>query len=181
MSAQSESGGRPINYVRRRDRAADDDGWIRDFLNSAKYGVVATESCNQPFINPLLFTYDEESGSLYFHTGRAGRVFANIESNDRVCFNVAQMGELVSDTNAWRFDVEYESVIVFGRARVIVDEGEATRALRMLLEKYFPELRYGEDYDPIGPEMLARTAVYRVQIDSWSGKRNPAGSDSGES
>ena len=171
MADQSEADC-PINRVRRRDRAVEDDGWIRAFLREARYGVVASESEGQPFTNPLLFIYDEGANAIYFHTGRAGRIFANIAANPRVCFNACRMGEPIADTEAWRFDVKYESVVVFGKATVMDEPQEATRALRLLLAKYFPHLRYGEDYVPIKPEQLARTAVYRLDIAAWSAKRN---------
>ena len=162
----------PINRVRRRDRAVEDDDWIRAFLRGARYGVVATESDGQPFINPVLFVYDEETQAIHFHTGREGRIFANIAAKPQVCFNASRMGELIADTEAWRFDVAYDSVIVFGTATVLDDAAKATRALRLLLAKYFPDLRYGEDYTPITPEQLARTAVCHLDIEAWSGKRN---------
>ncbi len=166
------SGNNSINQIRRRDRAVVDDNWIRGFLREAQYAVVATESEGQPFLNPLLFVYDEQSNSIYFHTGREGRIFANISSNPRVCLNTCHMGELVADTEAWSFTVGYDSVNVFGKAVVLEDSETATRALRLLLAKYFPHLRYGEDYNPITTEQLAPTAVYELKIESWSAKRH---------
>ena len=162
----------PLNKVRRRDRAVVDDNWIRAFLREAQYAVVATESEGQPFLNPLLFVYDEQSNSIFFHTGRAGRIFANISSNPRVCLNVCHMGELIADVEAWRFTVGYDSVNVFGSTVVIEDPAAATRALSLLLAKYFPHLRYGEDYSPITSEQLAPTAVYELHIEAWSAKRH---------
>jgi hypothetical protein len=162
----------PVNRVRRPDRTVEDGAWIRAFLRESQHGVVATESGGQPFINPLLFVYDEQTNAVYFHTGRAGRIFANISANPRVCFNVCRMGELVAEEAACRFDVAYESVVVFGRASVLDDPKQATRALRLLLARHFPDLLYGEDCKPITPEQLARTAVYRLDIDAWSAKRN---------
>ena len=164
----------PINRVRRRDRAVEDETWIRSFLRDAPYGVVATESKGQPFINPLTFVYDEASHCIYFHTGRAGRIFANIAANPRLCFNASRMGDLIPATRASGFDVEYDSVTVFGRAHVLEDHAEATRALRLLLDKYFPDLRCGEDYSSITTADLSRAAVYRLAVDCWSGKRNVA-------
>ncbi|MFB3880173.1 MAG: pyridoxamine 5'-phosphate oxidase family protein [Armatimonadota bacterium] len=161
-----------INWIRRRDRAVEDDEWIRAFLRDARYGVVATESGGQPFTNPVLFVYDEKHNAIHFHTGRQGRIFANIAANPRVCLNACQMGRLIADTAAWRFDVAYDSVVVFGKAAALGDAEEATGALRLLLAKYFPHLRYGEDYAPITPEQLARTAVYRLEIEAWSAKRS---------
>lgn len=174
VSGPSHSPGEPINRVRRRDRAVEDEAWIRAFLRQAPYGVVASESGGQPFVNPVVFAYDEESNALYFHTGRKGRIFANIAANPRVCFSACRMLGVESDVSAASCDVQYESVIVFGRARVLDDDAQAERGLLLLLEKYLPDLRYGEDYRAITAEQLARTAVYRVEIEAWSGKRNVA-------
>ena len=163
-----------INRVRRRDRAVEDEEWIRSFLGEARYGVVATEWEGQPFMNPVVFVYEQETQAIYFHTSRAGRIFANISRNPRVCFNACRMGDLMPATTASGFDVEYDSVVVFGKAEVLTDESQATRALRLLLGKYFPNLRYGEEYGPITSEQLGRAAVYRVRVEAWSGKRNLA-------
>jgi hypothetical protein len=54
---------------------------------------------------------------------------------------------------------------------VIEDEAETTRLLQKLLDKYAPHLKPGEDYNPIQPEEVRRTALYKVQIEDWSGKR----------
>ena len=165
--------GDPINRVRRRDRAVEDDAWIRAFLQQARYGVVATECDGQPFMNPVVFAYDQETHAIYFHTGRAGRIFANISRNPRVCFNACAMGAVILSPTAAGCDVEYESVVVFGKAEVLSDTAEATHALRLLLEKYDPERKYGVDYRPMTPEQLSRAAAYRVKVEAWSGKRNP--------
>jgi nitroimidazol reductase NimA-like FMN-containing flavoprotein (pyridoxamine 5'-phosphate oxidase superfamily) len=67
--------------------------------------------------------------------------------------------------------VEYGGVTVFGRSRVIDDPIEARHGLQLLLDKYFSHLHPGQDYRPITDDELARTAVYRIDIDEWSGKR----------
>ena len=161
-----------MNQVRRRDRAVEDETWIRRFLHEARYGVVASVCEGQPYLNPLLFVYDEESNAILFHTARGGRIHSNISGNGRVCFCVSEMGRLIGDEEACAFDVEYASVIVLGRACVLEEEAEAGRALGLLVRKYFPEAAHGEGGKPIPPEQAKRPAVYRVDIESWSGKRN---------
>ena len=42
-------------------------------------------------------------------------------------------------------------------------------ALTLLLDKYFPHLHSGQDYRAITGDELARTTVYRIAIDAWSG------------
>jgi len=163
--------------VRRRDRAKD-VAWVRAFLRGAPYGFLATvDDDGQPFLNSNLFVYDEKRHCIYLHTARTGRTRSNLEGGDRVCFSVAGMGRLLPADEALEFSVEYAGVVVFGRGTVVHDVDEATRGLRMLLERYAPHLRYGEDYREVTAEELKRTAVYRVDIEAWSGKQKAAAED----
>jgi hypothetical protein len=67
--------------------------------------------------------------------------------------------------------VEYASVVISGHAAIVENAAEAEHALQMLLDKYFPHLRPGADYQPITSGELALTAVYRIEIERWSGKK----------
>lgn len=163
--------------VRRRDRAVDDDAWIRAMLHRAPYGVLATAHEGQPFVNPNTFAYDEAANAIYLHTATEGRTRSNVEANPRVCFSVSEMGRLLPAATAVGFSVEYASVVVFGRATILTDEAEARHGLQLLLDKYFPHLRPGEHYRPVAAEELARTAVYRIEIEGWSGKKKEVAAD----
>lgn len=164
-------------YVRRRDRAVEDEGWIRLFLHRSAVGMLATAADGQPFINSNLFVYDESAHCIYTHTARSGRTRSNIEGGERVCFSIMEMGRLLPAEQALEFSVEYAGVVVFGQATVVDDEAEAIHALQLLLDKYAPHLKAGEDYRPPVPEELKRTAVYRIAIDEWSGKKKEVAAD----
>jgi len=175
MSEKSEVSLRA--QVRRSDRAVTDEAWIRDLLKRAPFGTLAMVRDGQPFVNMNIFVYDDEANALYMHTARAGRTRGNIEADERVCFCVSEMGRLLPAPTALHFSVEYAGVVVFGKARIIEDDGEAGEALQQLLDKYAPHLRPGRDYRPIQPEELAVTSVYRIDIDEWSGKQRVAPPD----
>ena len=164
----------PINQVRRADRAVTDDAWIVDLLQRAPIGALATVSDGQPFINSNLFVYDAGAHVIYMHTARIGRTQGNVEAYERVCFSVSEMGRLLPADEALEFSVEYAGVVVFGRA-AIIEGDDAEHGLQLLLDKYFPHLQPGRDYRPIVPEELKRTSVYRIEIDSWSGKQKEVG------
>ncbi len=168
---------KPLSQVRRQDRMVDDDAWISAMLHRAPVGVLATVYDGQPFINTNLFVYDAEKRAIYLHTAREGRTRTNIESDGRVCFSVSEMGRLLPADTALEMSVEYASVVIFGRATIVSDQAEATRMLQLLLNKYFPHLQPGKDYRPIMPEELARTSVYCIQIEEWSGKRKQVADD----
>lgn len=166
----------PANQLRRSDRGISDDAWISDLLRRAPAAVMATTAEGQPFVNSNLFVYDAETHAIFMHTARTGRTRNNVMHEERVCLTVFEMGRLLPHTIAMEFSVEYASVVIFGRAQ-IVEGDEAERGLQLLLDKYFPHLQPGRDYQPIIPPELKRTSVYRIAINSWSSKRKQVAED----
>lgn len=169
-------GALPNNKVRRHDRAVEDDAWIRAALHRVAIGALATVHEGQPFINSNLFVYDEENHCIYMHTARVGRTQANVSQKAPVCFSISEMGRLLPAEEALQFSVEYAGVSVFGNASIIYDD-EAKYALQLLLDKYAPHLRPERDYRPVVEEELKRTAVFRINIESWSGKKKEVEAD----
>jgi nitroimidazol reductase NimA-like FMN-containing flavoprotein (pyridoxamine 5'-phosphate oxidase superfamily) len=169
----------PLHAVRRTDRQVEDDAWIVDFLSRAAFGALATVYDGQPFINSNLFVYDPAAHAIYTHTARTGRTRANIDAMPGgipVCFSVSEMGRLLPADEALEFSVEYAGVTVFGQAEVVTGE-EARDGLQKLLDKYAPHLHPGRDYRPIQDDELARTSVFRIRVEAWSGKRKQVAED----
>ncbi len=166
----------PVNQVKRADRAVNEDAWIVTLLQRAPIAALATVHDGQPFINANLFVYDAGAHVIYMHTARYGRTQSNVEASERVCFSVSEMGRLLPADEALEFSVEYAGVTVFGRAS-ITEGDDAEYGLQLLLDKYAPHLKPGHDYRPTTLEELKRTSVYRIEIDSWSGKQKIAPDD----
>ena len=161
--------------MRRTDRAIEDQSQIEDLLERGNYFALATSIDDQPYQHVSLYWFDASAHRIYFHTARNGRTRSNIEANPRVSATVAEMGRLLPAKEALEFSVEYASVIIFGRARVVEQMDEARYGLQGLLDKYFPELRPGEHYRPINDDELKRTTVFALEIEEMSGKRKVAG------
>jgi nitroimidazol reductase NimA-like FMN-containing flavoprotein (pyridoxamine 5'-phosphate oxidase superfamily) len=161
----------PLTRQRRPQNRQDDD-WIRAFLTRAPVAHVATRWDEQPFVTPTTFHYDETRHELTFHSNVVGRLRANSERHDAVCVEVSEFGDLLPSNDPIEMSIQYRSVMIFGRARLLTDHDEARRALNDLTAKYFPDLRPGEELRPIPDEHLRLTSVYAVAIDAWSGKEN---------
>lgn len=161
----------PITMMRRAELAQDDE-WIRTFLQRAQIGHVGTRWDDQPFITPTTFWYDAERHEIYYHSNITGRLRANSERYPQVCFEASQAGKLLPSNAALEFSIQYESVIIFGQIRLLEDVDEKERALYGLIEKYFPGMEAGKHYRPITEAELKHTAVYAISVESWSGKRN---------
>jgi uncharacterized protein len=167
----------PRTQIRYVNRAIEDDEWIKAFLHKMPNGVLATAHDGQPFALNNLFVYVEVENAIYMHTAQVGRTRSNVETAERVCFTVSRIGRFLPNRKPVDFDVEYESVVVFGQASLIDDLTEKEGVMWMLLGKYAPHLKRDVDFDPIPMEDLKRTSVYRIEIKEWSGKRNEAAPD----
>jgi len=167
----------PRAALRRRDRGKE-EAWTRAFLERAPWGFLATVAEDgQPFLNSNLFVFDARRHCIYLHTHRTGRTRDNLVSGGKVAFSAAGAGRLLPAREALEFSVEYAGVVAFGTGSLVTDEEEARTALRALLEKYAPHLRYGEDYRGTTDAELQRTAVFRIDIEAWSGKQKLADPD----
>jgi nitroimidazol reductase NimA-like FMN-containing flavoprotein (pyridoxamine 5'-phosphate oxidase superfamily) len=168
---------KPTIYQPRRQDRTKDDAWIVATLQRIPFGFLATEWQGQPFQKPTLFVYEPTDHAIYFHGALEGRMRQNLEANPRASFCVAEMGRLLPADTAMDFGVEYASVVIYGQVIVLTDERATRRGLQILLDRYFPHLKPGEDYHEIIPEELNITTVYCLDIEHWSGKQDASPPD----
>lgn len=161
----------PTGFQRLPDYQRDDE-WIRAFLREAKVGHIASARGEQPFINPTTFWFDEANRQIIFHSNVTGRIRSNIEANPRVCFEASELGKMLPSNVALEFSLQFRSVIVFGKVRLIDNPEEARRLLYGLIHKYFPKMRPGREFREITDKELKRTSIYAIEIEEWSGKEN---------
>jgi nitroimidazol reductase NimA-like FMN-containing flavoprotein (pyridoxamine 5'-phosphate oxidase superfamily) len=165
-----------LNQTRRASRAKD-EAWIKAFLKKVPYGTLATEYDGQPYVKPTSFAYAEAENAIYIHGALKGHMRTDLEANPRVSFCIAEMGRLLPADTAMEVGVEYASVIIFGRAQVLTDPQQARHGLQLMLDRYFPQYKPGVDYREIQKEEQEITAVYKITIESWSGKEEYARPD----
>ncbi len=161
----------PTAFQRLPDYQREDD-WIREFLHRGEIARIASRWDLQPFITPTTYFYDEAGHRIIFHSNITGRIRSNIERHPEVCVEVSEMGEYLPSNVALEFSLQYRSVIVFGKARVIEDQNEQRQVLHKLIAKYFGKMKINEDYRAATDKELRHTSVYEIKIESWSGKEN---------
>lgn len=147
--------------VRRQDRLLD-EGRAREILLGGEYGFLAMASPEGGYGIPV--NYVVEGGTVYIHCAPEGRKLRAMASDCRVSFCVVGATRPVPE----KFTTAYESIVIEGRARVVVSDDERRRALELLVEKYSP------DYAAVGAAYIEksfhRTAVIAIDAERCSGK-----------
>lgn len=161
----------PRDEVRRTEYQVKDEGWIKELVKAGEFASIASIHDDQPFVTPMSYVYVEEEHALYFHGAKVGRLRANAEINPRVAVNVTEMGRMIPHPDANELSVEYKSVTMFGTLSRVAGNEEELMGLHALIEKYFAHLTIGVNLNPIPDHELKRVGVFKIEIESWTGKQ----------
>jgi nitroimidazol reductase NimA-like FMN-containing flavoprotein (pyridoxamine 5'-phosphate oxidase superfamily) len=139
---------------------------VYDILDEGFVCHVAFVSDGQPFVIPT--AYGRAGDRLYLHGARASRMLKALGSGADVCVNVTLVDGLVLARSAFHHSINYRSVVVFGRARVVETDGEKMSALLAFTEHVVPG-RWDEVREPNKQE-LDSTLVLSLALDEASAK-----------
>lgn len=155
------------NRVRRlAEKARYDEAAVFSVLDAGLVAHVGFIDGDQPVVIPMLYARD--AGRLLLHGASKARIAKLLASGTPVCVNVTLLDGIVAARSAFNSSLNYRSVVVFGRARILEAEEERMQALRALSEQVLPG-RWDELRPPL-PRELKMTAVIELSIDSASAK-----------
>lgn len=158
--------------VRRNPRrAAYDRELIHDILDEGLVGHVGFVADGQPFVIPMAYARVDET--IYLHGAAASRLMRTLQGGLDACLTVTHLDGLVLARSAFHHSMNYRSVVVFGQARVVEDEGAKQEALRALTEHLTPG-RWEVTRQPNAAE-LAGTLVLALPIAEASAKVRTGG------
>lgn len=118
--------------MRRKMQQLDIDRAER-MLDEATSGTLALiGDGGYPYAVPVSFVRD--GSRIYFHGARSGHKYDAIKAEGRASFCVIAADEVVPE----RYTTHYRSAIAFGRVRIVEDESERDRSIRLLAMRYHP-------------------------------------------
>lgn len=156
-------------------RASYDRETIHAILDEALIAHVGFVIAGAPVVIPTIHWRDGET--LYFHGSAASRMLRTLSDGVEACATVTLLDGLVLARSAFHHSMNYRSVVVFGKARVVSDRSEMLRALDRLVEHVVPG-RSAEVRPPNEAE-LRQTIVLALPIGEASAKirSGPAADD----
>ena len=120
----------------------------------------------QPFVIPTAFA--RVGDDLLIHGSAASRMMRALAWEVDVCVTVTLIDGLVLARSAFHHSMNYRSVMIFGKAKVLTDEQEKFNALRAFTEHIVPN-RWDEIRPPNEKELKA-TLVLSLPLQEVSAK-----------
>ena len=156
---------------RHADRAVPDR--IEEFLLSGTVAHAALVEDGEPRLIPFLYHY--EAGHLYLHGSPGNATLRLLRDGRPVAVAVTPLVELIASKTAPDHSANYRSVVVYGRARQIVDLAEKRRVLDGMTVRYFPGRSTPADYAPAADDDLIKMELTDIEIDEASAKTREGG------
>lgn len=108
-------------------------------LKNEVRGVLSVLGDNgYPYGVPINYWYSEDENKIYFHGSRKGHKIDSIKKCDKVSFCVYDKGIQVEGKKG----LDYKSVIVFGRIKIVDDFDKTIDICRKLSQQF----DFGDDY-----------------------------------
>jgi len=151
---------------RLRERGAYDFDTIASILDAGLLCHVGYVIDGHPYVTPT--AYWREGDRVYWHGSSASRMLRTLAKGVDACFTVSHLDGLVLARSGFNHSINYRSVMLFGRAHKIEDEGAKLRALENFLERMFPG-RW-QQLRPATALEIKATTVLAMAIEEGSAK-----------
>jgi uncharacterized protein len=139
---------------------------IYRILDEALICHVGFAEKGQPFVIPTNFARVHDH--VVLHGAIASRLLKHVEGGHPICVEVTIVDGLVLARSVFHHSVNYRSVVLFGKGRLIEDEQEKLAALKAITEHLIPG-RWQDARRPNQKELNA-TRVVSIKIDEASAK-----------
>ena len=150
--------------MRRAKRTISDED-ARSLLAKGRRATLAVNGDDgYPFAFPIDYRFDADANKIYFHGAKAGQKVDALRRSDKVCLTV--MGNERLEDGEWAPYVQ--SVVVFGRCRLVNDAAKTEAEVRRLALKYYPS---AEEVERELEKYLSAVQLYEIEIEHLTGKQ----------
>lgn len=157
----------PRNKVRQlTEKARYEKDTVHQLLDAGLVAHVGFAQDGAPVVVPMI--YGREGEIVYLHGARKARVIRLLDQTERACLNVTMLDAIVLARSAFNSSMNYRSVTVFGKPRLVESEDEKLHAMKVISEHTMPgrwdELRAPNDRE------VKMTGVIALEIETGSAK-----------
>lgn len=139
---------------------------VTNILSNAQVGRIATiDEGGYPYIVPVHFVFHENN--IYIHGLIKGQKISNLLQNNKVGFEIDEMGDIIPDNNnVCDTNTTFRSIIIHGVAKMIDDITFKKKILHTIVGKYTPQLSHLS----FPEKMIKATGIIEIQIMKCTGK-----------
>ncbi len=139
---------------------------IYKIIDEALYCHISFIQDGHPFIIPTIHARIDDY--LVFHGAKASRLLKQISSGEEIAVAITILDGLVLARSVYHHSMNYRSVVIFGRGKLIENKSEKLNALEAITNHLIPG-RWNDVKKPSEKELNA-TSIVSLKIDEASAK-----------
>lgn len=109
-----------------------DQAVVHRILDQGLVAHVAFIQDGLPVVVPMIYGRDGET--LFLHGARKARIIRMLEETERACVNVTLLDGIVVARSTFNSSMNYRSVTVFGRPRLVEDRARKLHGMKVISE-----------------------------------------------
>jgi nitroimidazol reductase NimA-like FMN-containing flavoprotein (pyridoxamine 5'-phosphate oxidase superfamily) len=148
------------------ERAAYDPATVEGILDAGLVAHVGLAWHGAPVVIPM--AYARVRDTVYVHGSTASRVMRTLKTGDPICITVTIVDGIVLARSAFNMGMNYRSVVIHGRSRLVADPDERMTAFRAIMDHVVPG--HWEQVRAPNDAELRQTLVTAVALDEVSAK-----------
>jgi uncharacterized protein len=140
---------------------------LERILREENLGYLGLLHDGRPYVVPLNYAYT--AGKIIFHCALEGQKIEAIRQGPRVCFTVGrQTGEVREHAGGNPCHVDSDSVICYGRARLLEDLDERAAALNAFNRRFRPQA------PDLAPSRVKDCLAVEITVSEMTGRQERA-------
>jgi hypothetical protein len=139
---------------------------IYQIIDEALYCHVSFVQSNQPYIIPII--HARMGDRIVIHGAKGSRLLKHLAKGNEVCIAITLMDGLVIARSVFHHSMNYRSVVLFGKGKLVKDKVKKLEALKAITDHLIPG-RWEDAREPNEKELNATTVV-SIDIDEASAK-----------
>jgi len=150
--------------MRRSEKAVTDKADRELILTRGRICQLAIQAEPVPYLVSL--NYGHHDGALYFHSAPEGRKIELLRRNPRVAFTIVVDGGVIGASQGCSWTNRFQSVVGYGTIMFLEHPADKRFGLDRIMA------HYSEDHYAYPDTVVARTLVYKLEIEEMTGKQS---------
>ena len=149
--------------MRRADREVVDTEAIEAIIAAGTVCHLGFAVDSEPYVVPVSYGYRD--GVVYVHCAKEGRKLDMLRANSRVCFEITAQEELIRRDVPCTWGYRYQSVIGYGRGRLLQSPEAKKAGLDAIMAHYG-----GAESFEYKPGSLQHIEIIAIEVTEMTGK-----------
>ncbi|MBN1396480.1 MAG: pyridoxamine 5'-phosphate oxidase family protein [Bacteroidetes bacterium] len=151
--------------MRRKEQEITDKKTIEEILSSSLICRLGLADEGVPYIVPVNYGYYKNA--LYIHSAPEGRKIDLIKKNNKACFEIEDIAEIIRNDVPCSWSTKYRSLIGYGKIEIIRDVERKKQGLDIIMTQH------GKKENNIYKEnQIEKMVILKLNIESVTGKQS---------